>query len=65
VVAVKKTKNSTNVYKEKLKLGGLCLGLKILQVQPVDGFFERVSFERGQDVCTFSEAMSDDERAMP
>jgi hypothetical protein len=43
-VAVKKTKNSTNVYKEKPKVGGLCLGIKILQVQPVDGFFERVAF---------------------
>jgi hypothetical protein len=29
-VVVKKTKNSTNVYKEKPKVGGLRLGVKLL-----------------------------------
>jgi hypothetical protein len=44
VVAVKKTKNYANVYKENCKVRGLCLGIKLIQVQPVDGFFERVDF---------------------
>jgi hypothetical protein len=47
VVEVKKTKKSTNVYKEKPKVGGLCLGVKIIQVQPIDRFFERISIGGG------------------
>jgi hypothetical protein len=65
VVAVNKTKNYKNVYKEKPKVGGLCLGIKIIQVQPVDGFFERVYFERVQDVGTFSDEMLNDEGVVP
>jgi hypothetical protein len=53
------------VYKEKPKVGGLRLGIKLLQVQPVDGFFEGGAFWRGQDVGAFSEAMLDDEGVAP
>jgi hypothetical protein len=53
------------MYKDKPKVGWLCLGLKIIQVQPVDGFFERVSLRRGQDAGTFSDTMLDDEGEMP
>jgi hypothetical protein len=65
VVEKKNTKNSINVYKEKPKGGWLHSGVKLLQVQPIDGFFERIAFWRGQDVGTFSEVVLDDVYSMP
>jgi hypothetical protein len=59
VVTKKKTKIPTNAYEEKPKVGWLRLGIKILQLQPIDEFVESVAFGRGHDVGAFSEAMLD------